>query len=64
MRHAVILRKPSFGTQSEDGSRFVERILTAVMSLRKQQRNVLDYLKAALEAHLHGTPAPSLLSGT
>ena len=61
LRHAVIWRKTSFGTQSEDGSRFVERILTAVMSLRKQERNVLDYLTAALEAPLHGTPAPSLL---
>ncbi|NOJ91435.1 transposase [Corallococcus coralloides] len=61
---AGIWRKASFGTQSEDGSRFVERILTAVMSLRKQERNVLDALTASLEAHLHGTPAPSLLPGT
>lgn len=61
LRHAVIWRKTSFGTQSEDGSRFVERILTVVMSLRKQERNVLDYLTAALEAQLHGTAAPSLL---
>jgi transposase len=64
LRHAVIWRKTSFGTQSEDGSRFVERILTAVMSLRKQERNVLDYLTTALEAQLHGTPAPSLLPST
>ncbi|HLL02055.1 MAG TPA: IS66 family transposase [Myxococcaceae bacterium] len=64
LRHAVIWRKTSFGTQSEDGSRFVERILTAVMSLRKQERNVLDFLTAALEAQLHGTPAPSLLPST
>lgn len=64
LRHAVIWRKTSFGTQSEDGSRFVERILSVVMSLRKQQRNVLDYLTAALEAQLHGTPAPSLLPST
>jgi transposase len=64
LRHAVIWRKTSFGTQSEDGSRFVERILTTVMSLRKQERNVLDYLTAALEAQLHGTPTPSLLPGT
>ncbi|WP_233607593.1 MULTISPECIES: IS66 family transposase [Corallococcus] len=64
LRHAVIWRKTSFGTQSEDGSRFVERILTAVMSLRKQERNVLDALTASLEAHLHGAPAPSLLPGT
>lgn len=64
LRHAVIWRKTSFGTQSEDGSLFVARILTAVMSLRKQERNVLDYLTASVEAQLHGTPAPSLLSGT
>ncbi len=64
LRHAVIWRKTSFGTQSEDGSRFVERILTAVMSLRKQQRNVLDSLTTALEAQLHDTPAPSLLPDT
>jgi transposase len=58
LRHAVIWRKTRFGTQSEDGSRFVERILTAVMSLRKQQRNVLDSLTTALEAQLQGTPRP------
>jgi hypothetical protein len=34
------------------------------MSLRKQERNVLDYLTASLETHLHGTPAPSLLPGS
>jgi transposase len=64
LRHAVIWRKTRFGTQSEDGSRFVEQILTAVMSLRKQERNVLDSLTKTLEARLHGTPAPSLLPGT
>ncbi|NVJ28574.1 transposase [Myxococcus sp. AM011] len=64
LRHAVIWRKTSFGTQSEDASLFVARILTAVMSLRKQERNVLDYLTASVEAQLHGTPAPSLLPGT
>jgi transposase len=64
LRHAVIWRKTSFGTQREDGSRFIERILTVVMSLRKQERNVLDYLTATLEAQLHGTPTPSLLART
>lgn len=61
LRHAVIWRKTSFGTQSIDGSRFVERILTVAMSLRKQERNVLDYLTAACEAALRGSAAPSLL---
>ena len=36
LRRAVLWRKKSFGTQSEAGSRFVERILTVVMTLRQQ----------------------------
>jgi len=47
LRRAVIWRRKSFGTQSEKGSRFVERILTVVTTLRQQGRDVLDYLTAA-----------------
>jgi transposase len=47
LRRAVLWRRKSFGTQSESGSQFVERILTVVTSLRQQGRNVLDYLTAA-----------------
>ena len=54
-------RKTSFGTDSPSGSRFVERILTVVTTLRMQRRNVLDYVAAACEAALHGHPPPSLL---
>jgi transposase len=61
VRHAVIWRKTSFGTQSKSGSRYVERVLTAVATLRQQKRNVLKYLTAAVEAHILGQPAPSLL---
>lgn len=61
LRHAVIWRKTSFGTHSPEGSRFVERILTVVMTLRKQKRNVLEYLTAAGEARLRSAAAPSLL---
>ena len=43
---AVMWRRKSFGTQSETGSRFVERRLTVMMSLRQQGRNVLEYLTA------------------
>ncbi|MGK4009301.1 IS66 family transposase [Sorangium sp. So ce1036] len=62
IRHAVMWRKTSFGTDSPNGSRFVERILTVVTTLRIQKRNVLDYLTDACEANLHGRPAPSLLT--
>src|SRR5258708_29721042 len=46
LRRAVLWRRRSFGTQSEAGSRFVERILTTVTTLRQQGRQVLDFLTA------------------
>jgi transposase len=61
LRRAVLWRRRSFGTQSEDGSHFVERVLTAVTTLRQQKRDVLDYLTQACAAATHGVPAPSLL---
>ena len=61
LRPAVIWRKCCFGTDSEAGSRFVERVATAVTTLRLQRRNALDFLVAASEAHLRGTTPPSLL---
>jgi hypothetical protein len=56
LRRAVLWRRKSFGTQSESGSRFVERILTAVTTLRQQQRDVLEYLTAVCKAAI-GQPA-------
>ncbi len=61
LRGAVIWRKISFGTDSEHGSRFVERILTVVATLKQQRRHVLGYLSAACEAALRRRHAPSLL---
>lgn len=61
VRHAVCWRKTSFGTDSERGSRFVERILTVVASCRRQNRNVLAFLTDAIIAHRTGGPAPTLL---
>lgn len=61
LRHAVLWRKISGGTHSELGSRFVERILTVVATLRQQERNVLAFLRAACEAQLNASQSPSLL---
>ena len=63
LRHAVIWRKLSFGTQSAGGSRFVETMLTVVETCRQQRRNAFTFLTHALEAHLARQPAPSLLPG-
>jgi transposase len=61
IRPGVQWRKGSFGTQSEDGSRFVESMMTVVATLKQQKRSVLEYLTAAHEAALRGEAAPSLL---
>lgn len=61
LRRAVLWRRRSFGTQSQAGSRFVERMLTAVTTLRQQKRDVLDYLTQACAAAIRGDKAPSLL---
>ena len=61
VRFAVLLRKGSFGSDSDKGSRFIERFLTARATLRSQQRDLYTFLKDACTAALHGTPAPSLL---
>jgi transposase len=64
LRRGVIWRRRSFGTQSEAGSIFVERILTAVITLRQQKRDVLDFLTEACTAKTCGDHAPSLLPAT
>jgi transposase len=61
IRPGVLWRKGSFGTQSAEGSRFVESMMTVVATLKQQQRSVLEYLTAACEAALRGEAAPSLL---
>ena len=61
LRHAVIWRRISGGTDSVHGSRFVERMLTVVATCRQQGRNVLDYLTSCFEGQRRGQALPSLL---
>ena len=61
LRRGVLWRKCSFGSQSAGGSEFVARLLTAVQTLRLQQRPVLEWLVKAVTAHRNGLSAPSLL---
>jgi transposase len=63
LRHAVIWRKLSFGTQSASGSRFVERLLTVVETCRRQRRHTFAWLTAAVHTHHCRQTAPSLLPG-
>ena len=61
LRLAVLWRKCCFGCHSEQGCRFVERLITAVQSLRLQKRSVLEFLRIAIQAHRVGEKTPSLL---
>jgi len=60
-RHAVLLRKISGGTDSETGSRFIERLLTVRATCRLQGIGLLDYLTSCFQARLAGERPPSLM---
>ena len=61
LRPVVLWRKGSFGSDSEAGSRFAERLLAVVASCRQQGRRLLDFLVAAGEPVLRGSASPTLL---
>jgi len=61
LRHAVIWRKLSFGTQSEQGSRFVETLLTTIETCRQQNLSVIDHVTRSVQNHFHKQKPPSLL---
>ena len=62
LRHAVIWRKLSFGTQSEIGERFVERIMTLAETLKKRAVNSFGYLTDCFRSFIYGAQAPPLPS--
>jgi transposase len=64
LRHAVMWRKTSYGTQTDHGDRLVERLLTLRETCRLQGRRPHQYLTAAITANLHGQPTPALLTPT
>jgi len=63
-RHGVLWRKTSGGTDSRQGSRFVERVLSVVDTCRRQSKRVLDYLSECIQACRHNRAPPCLVSVT
>ena len=61
IRPAVLWRRGSFGNDSAIGSRFTERILTAVATVRLRGGSVLGYLAEACASYRLTRTAPSLL---
>ncbi len=60
LRAFVLWRRRSFGTQSERGERFAERVMTVVHTARKLGKNVLEFLIRCCTAHSRGTTPPLL----
>lgn len=61
LRKIVIWRKVCFGTWSESGTRYLERVMTVVATCRLQERSVFCFLRDAMQAHFDGKKLPSLL---
>ena len=60
LRGAVIYRKLSLGSQSEEGERTIERLLSASVTCRLQHRSLFAYLSDVLAAKIRGDPVPLL----
>ena len=62
LRAFVLWRKRSFGTQSQRGNLYAERLMTVAHTARKQKRNVLEFLTACCAAARTGAAPPSLFA--
>lgn len=62
LRAFVLWRKRSFGTQSERGNRFAERLMTVAHTARKQAKNVLELLTECCVAQRDGGAYPTLIA--
>jgi hypothetical protein len=49
------------GTRSERGRDFCERLWTVLATCSLQKRSAYKWIHAAIRAHFHGRPVPSLL---
>ena len=62
LRAFVLWRKRSFGTQSERGNLFAERVMTIAHTARKQNINVFAFLTACCTARISGAATPLLFA--
>jgi transposase len=60
LRPAVVWRKKCFGSSSEAGCRYVERMLSVAQTLRQRGQPVMAYLADAVAAHRRGEPVPAI----
>lgn len=60
LRPLVISKKLSFGTQSDRGSRFIERIFSVTTTCRQQKKDILNLLAEAIRRNFLGSRMGSL----
>jgi len=61
MRFVVMDRHMTQGTRSQRGRDFCERLWTVIATCSLQKRSAYNWIHAAIRAHFHGRPVPSLL---
>ena len=60
LRGAVIYRKLCLGSQSEQGERRIERLLSASVTCRLQRRSLFAYMTELLTVHARDDSVPLL----
>ena len=61
LRSAVIWRKLSFGTQSQSGSRYAERLLSVIATCKRQAKRPLEFITQVIHNHFGGKSLPTLI---
>lgn len=61
LRAFVLWRKRSFGSQSERGERFAERLMTVAHTARKQGKGVLDFIVKSVTAYFDSATSPQII---
>lgn len=64
LRKIVLNRKIQYGSQSERGSRFVERVYSVLETCQQQGRSAWRFCEEALRAHFSSLQYPSLIPNT
>ena len=60
LRGAVIYRKLSLGSQTDQGERTIERLLSASITCRLRKQSLYTYLTHVITAHARGDPTPAI----
>ena len=64
LRKLVLWRKKSYGTRSEKGQRFVERITSVVETLKRSGENVLSFINRSVSAFYSREDAPLIFASS